>query len=462
PSDEDWARVTGSRVAGRRGATPASGRYPLLVYAGIGGLSANTILFEYLASHGYVVASVPLLGTSSAWYNRGEWTTAAIETMTEDLAWAFRYAAALPHVDAQRTAVIGMSAGAQGVLFAMQNENVRAIAGFETMFPETVTDAARFDIRALRVPILHLPSEEIADRPTPVFESLRYADRTEAVIEKSTHAASYQFPRLAAAARAKENGRDEVADAHPQYEIMARLVRRFLDWKLKDDAMAGQEMARSRWTEHGRTISLQRTAALPPVPTEAELLAMVRQGRVADVRRIVTEAREREPGLQLFTKAAMTTTARFLERDRGASVAEGVFRLIEEAYPANAISPLTTRGGFVAVVVPDLDESIRWYSEKFGLRLVKRDQSDRASFAILEGGGLIVELIRGDGGAPGSGPRLGVFKAGIFVENLASTVDALKDRAVPIELGPFPKRPDQRANLIIRDNAGNLIQFIEQ
>jgi hypothetical protein len=32
---------------------------------------------------------------------------------------------------------------------------------------------------------------------------------------------------------------------------------------------------------------------------------------------------------------------------------------------------------------------------------------------------------------------------------------------VPIAMGPFPRTAEQRANLIIRDNNGNYIQFVE-
>ena len=42
------------------------------------------------------------------------------------------------------------------------------------------------------------------------------------------------------------------------------------------------------------------------------------------------------------------------------------------------------------------------------------------------------------------------------------TLAILKARNVPIAFGPFPARPNQRANVIIRDNAGNLMQFFGQ
>jgi hypothetical protein len=58
----------------------------------------------------------------------------------------------------------------------------------------------------------------------------------------------------------------------------------------------------------------------------------------------------------------------------------------------------------------------RWYSEKLGLKVVMRvPKTDKAAVTVLEGGGLIVELIQ-------------------------------HDDALPLN------------NVIIKDNAGNLIQ----
>jgi hypothetical protein len=53
----------------------------------------------------------------------------------------------------------------------------------------------------------------------------------------------------------------------------------------------------------------------------------------------------------------------------------------------------------------------------------------------------------------------GIFKAGLIVEDLDRTLATLRARGVDIAMGPFPARAGQRANVIIRDNAGNLLQF---
>jgi len=129
----------------------------------------------------------------------------------------------------------------------------------------------------------------------------------------------------------------------------------------------------------------------------------------------------------------------------------------------------TTRGAFVALSVADLEASTKWYSEKLGLTVVMRPpKQDKSSVAVLEGNGLIVELLQRDDAAPlrQVAPSLeasyqvhGIFKAGLIVDDFDKTLAVLRSRGVEIAIGPFPATATQRANVIVKDNAGNLLQF---
>ena len=46
------------------------------------------------------------------------------------------------------------------------------------------------------------------------------------------------------------------------------------------------------------------------------------------------------------------------------------------------------------------------------------------------------------------------------MDDFNATMEALREKNVAIAYGPFPERPDQKANVIIKDNAGNLIQIL--
>ena len=143
---------------------------------------------------------------------------------------------------------------------------------------------------------------------------------------------------------------------------------------------------------------------------------------------------------------------------------------ISDIASAQATLPaFSTKGAFFALSVADLDASTRWYAEKLGMTVVMHPpKQDKNSVTVLEGGGLTVELLQRDDGMPltKAAPSItdnqqihGFFKAGLIVEDFDKTVATLRARGVTIVIGPFPASETRRANVIVRDNAGNLIQI---
>lgn len=132
-------------------------------------------------------------------------------------------------------------------------------------------------------------------------------------------------------------------------------------------------------------------------------------------------------------------------------------------------TPFTTTGAFIGVSVADLDASSRWYQEKFGLKVIMAPTGTaEARATVLEGGGLTVELMQHSRAKPlrTAAPEIranyevhGIFKAGIYVTDLDRTLAELRRRGVEVAMGPFPKRDNQPANVIVRDNAGNYLQL---
>ena len=151
-------------------------------------------------------------------------------------------------------------------------------------------------------------------------------------------------------------------------------------------------------------------------------------------------------------------------------VAAVVAPALARAQSATPTPPaMSANGAFFALSVPDLDASVRWYSDKLGLKVTMRPpKQNQSAVAVLEGGGLIVEVIQHDdaismnqalGATKPSQLVHGISKVGVVVDDFDGTLAALKARGVEVYIGPFPARNGQRANVIVKDNAGNLIQF---
>ncbi len=146
--------------------------------------------------------------------------------------------------------------------------------------------------------------------------------------------------------------------------------------------------------------------------------------------------------------------------------------LIPFAVGAQQPTPaLSTSHTFFAVSVADAEASARWYTEKLGLTVktrVPRNDGTKSAMVLLQGGGLTVEIVQHDEAVPlrnfipeprGSLYVHGIFKVGVAVGNFDSAIATLRARGVSIPIGPFPKRPDQPANAIIKDGDGNYIQI---
>ena len=126
-------------------------------------------------------------------------------------------------------------------------------------------------------------------------------------------------------------------------------------------------------------------------------------------------------------------------------------------------------GAFFALSVADAAASARWYSEVLGLDVVMEiPKGETPGVKVLEGGGLLVELIERDDAAPLASVApgrsdaqqvYGIVKAGFVVDDFDATVERLRSRGVEILYGPFPAQADQRANLLVRDVDGNLLQI---
>ncbi|WP_188552572.1 hypothetical protein [Edaphobacter dinghuensis] len=266
----------------RRDAQPAPGRFPVVLY--FGGLNApinsNVVLAEYLASHGYIFASVSLLGPSNeqAFQSR---TSDDLEASVRDMEFAWSILQQESNVDPSKVAALGHSVGAiEAVILGLRNSNVSVVIGLDGTYgfaglSGVLTHSYGYDPNKMRAAFIDLRRAQGAQGNEPldlsVVESFRHADRTFITIDRMHHSDFTSFAMVADYFHTplptdyplngwnRETGRDG-------YESVARTLRSELDAKLKANATASIEQ------KPGMTIRHESATPPPPSPLEAATL----------------------------------------------------------------------------------------------------------------------------------------------------------------------------------------------
>jgi hypothetical protein len=121
PDSGLFERLLDTPVAGARNATLAAGRFPLVLYAlGLNDYQQeNTVLWEFLTSHGFVVVVVPQLGASAEAF-RMRFGAEAMRLQAADLMLVAARMRAAPYVAPLSPAYVGHSSGALAGFLAAQ------------------------------------------------------------------------------------------------------------------------------------------------------------------------------------------------------------------------------------------------------------------------------------------------------------------------------------------------------
>ena len=296
-------------------ATPADGPFPLVLHLPGYNTSANHHfpLFEYLASHGYVVAAVPNMGA----YSRSiDHEGMSLDVQARDLEFALSVVRGLPFVDPGRVATTGMSwGGLSNVLFATRNANVDAVVTFDgavTMPAELdlLEKVPGFELGSLRAAYLQflVSPDQAVFRPKDLrfWEALR-----------SSNALMLQFNRVRHEDFAPGNLRLKLsAEADSERVLyleefsrtLSRYTLSFLDVHLKGDERARAFLKATpgqNGVPEGLVARVERkpTVAFPPSREEFTEIILSRGVEVAEA--VFLSVKETHPEVELITSPVM-------------------------------------------------------------------------------------------------------------------------------------------------------------
>ena len=244
-----------NRPAGAvRAAEAAAGKFPLLVLGqGLFYESplSHFVLCEYLASHGYVVATSPLLGTR---YRLVNLNVEDVETEVRDMEFARAAVWAMPFADPGKLGVIGYDLGGMaGLIMCMRNPEVGGFLSLDSgildrHFSGLPGSHPQYREDLFRVPWMHMtqarfirPEKDRRASPS-LFERKTFGASYLVHVPTSNHGDFSSYAAMGITRAVPGYWGPPASDPKPLYEGICRTVLAFFDACLRGDGRQLEKM----------------------------------------------------------------------------------------------------------------------------------------------------------------------------------------------------------------------------
>lgn len=281
-----FERLLNTKTTAVKDTDAADGKFAVVLYhPGLGGThDDDSVLFEYLASCGYVVVSsaYPMANANAMTL---DWDLAR---SFRDMDFLARYAAGLPFADPDRLGVMGQSYGAQAAMAwaAEPNSAVRAVVSLDSTVEYATLEHPGFaklkaqlgaNRRNLRAAVLRFASRENKPKFDTLEPYLKFAPRYEATVGSLTHNDYISQGAVRPALRLAQWSGAKGKAVRASYDRVCEHAAQFLDATLKDRAEGKEFLEKSVGNNGLEDFKLVfRPAGVPP-PTARQLTAYLRK-----------------------------------------------------------------------------------------------------------------------------------------------------------------------------------------
>ncbi len=330
------------RTAASKNAAPHAGHFPLVVF-GQGYFFesplTHSILCEYLASHGYVVAAVPYQGYPLP---QSFHDLVGLENETRDMEYVISFMHDFPNADHDRLGVIGFDYGGMAALLVqMRNTDVDAVVGIDTgiMFLHNsvlLKQSPSYKVTNLRVPLMLVTRTQAENGPEEdlsLFEQAKYSERFLLRLKGMNHQDFTSFGMLLSTLL--DAGDTSRRGKRMEYETTCRYVLNFLDAYVKRSGRVLSYIENRSDTEGlpEGFLTLERRRGVKAPPSEREFVELILKegsGRAAEV---YGEVKRTDHGYVLFREEILNALGYRLIQEGRIKEAVEIFRLNAEAYP---------------------------------------------------------------------------------------------------------------------------------
>ena len=314
------------------------GEFPLIVYHPdvIGGISQNAVMCEYLASHGFVVATSHALGAQTL---NAAMDAVGLETMIRDREFVYGYMRDYPQVDNNKPGLLGVGTGGlSALLMQMRNTDIEAVAALDGILAYNYgirlgTEFPNYSVARAEVPILQMYVADHDSLDLSLVDSLRFSQRLLfAVSERNRNDFTlYPFAGALLADTSVERLRGTAAF----YGRLCETVREFFEVFLKGDNLESKAFLSPAPDTYWPVTYSLKEKEIPP-PTEIQFVEMIQEDKIERAIEIYEQLKKTRPGYVFFQEATMNGLGYQLLQQNRLGEARRIFRMNTEAFPNSA------------------------------------------------------------------------------------------------------------------------------
>ena len=320
-----------------KNAVTAKGTFPVIIYgAGSQGEAfENSVLCEFLASHGYFVLASPAVGVFN---HQTTLDAVGLEAQARDMEFLIAQSKSFPEADLSKLGVMGWSwGGLSAMLLQMRNPNVDAVVSLDgaiAMHENKLKQTAFSNPDLIRAPIMFMSARNLTPRVKSFIEKVNYSNSFLLDFSEVAHNdfSSYNF----IARNFNFSPTDLEKKKKRAYEIVCQYVLRFFDAQLKGDK-TGKEFLEQDSADKD-LLSITRKTSLPLPPSQEEFFAIVREKGFDQANKIYRKVKSLDANYQIFEAWEITVLADELFKAGRADDALKSAQLRIEAYPNDYLS----------------------------------------------------------------------------------------------------------------------------
>jgi tetratricopeptide (TPR) repeat protein len=326
-------------------APPVTGKFPLVVFCSGGGdvPGSHDIMFEYLASHGYVIAAV----SSNGFFEGGpSYNMMDEEAQVRDMEFALNYMRDITSVDIQNICSMGFSyGGIINVLFALRNYDIKAVLCLDGSIclvnrDRAVKNLPYFKPDRLRIPFMNMPIVAPNRYDFGFYEALKYSDAYLVHFNRMTHLEFTSQRSIQEPENLDSERNRNITSINLNHETACRYALNYLDATLKNDqeAMAFLQNPPVMNDIPEGAIRVEFKKSLPVPPTGVHFIELIKEEGIEKAKEIFLAAKKNDPEIQVFSADLMNTLGYDYLNRGNAKMAIEIFTLNCLAHPNSSNS----------------------------------------------------------------------------------------------------------------------------